>query len=331
LKTKIFFINYPNEPFRKGCMPEYDDCHLCPRDCHINRSAGKRGYCGETAQLRIASIEAHFGEEPPISGSNGSGTVFFSGCAMQCVFCQNYQISCFHMGQEMTCEKVVDRLEALYRTQAIHNVNFVTPDHFIPHTIEIVKQLRQRPLSLPILYNTSGYMKVETLRRLADYADIYMPDYKYSSGDVAYEMSRCRDYPAVALDAISEMVRQKGFLDSIMHSRETAERGVLVRHLVLPQQVENSIDALSILYTEFGAELPISLMSQYWPARMVKNAEMNRRLHSEEFYRVYEHAQSLGFQNMFVQHLPPGYDHSDDFRPDFAKEEPFEGNAAKKR
>jgi putative pyruvate formate lyase activating enzyme len=317
--------------FREFMYLEYQNCSLCPRNCQIDRYSGKKGYCGESAELRIASIEAHFGEEPPISGSNGSGTVFFSGCAMRCVFCQNYQISCFHMGEFTKETNVADRLELLYRTRDIHNVNFVTPDHFLPHTIQIVDELRQRHITLPILYNTSGYVKVSMIQRLADYADIYMPDYKYADSNLAYELSRCGDYPIVALDAIAEMVKQKGMLDSSLSGRTIATQGVLVRHLVLPGQAQNSIEALSVLYGEFGVDLPISLMSQYWPARMVANAEMNRRVSSEEFYRVYEHSRMLGFRNMFVQHLPPGDEHADDFLPDFRLERPFKGNRGKKR
>jgi len=304
----------------------YRECRLCPRLCGVDRLAGKRGFCGETAELRIASIDAHFGEEPPISGRNGSGTVFFSGCTLRCVFCQNYQISCFHMGSVTTCAEVTEKLLGLCQTKGLHNINFVTPDHFIPHTIEIATQLRERG-NIPILYNTSGYLTVPILQLLEPVADIYLPDYKYSVGSLAHELSRCRDYPLVALEAIVEMVRQKGFLDSFLQGKPVAGRGVLVRHLVMPGQVANSIDALSMLYSEFGADLPLSLMSQYWPARMVKYAALNRRLTREEFYRVYDHALQLGFKNLFVQHLADeSLEAEAPFLPDFRKERPFKGN-----
>lgn len=312
-------------------MQEYQNCALCPRNCQIDRLQGKKGFCGETAEMRIASIEAHFGEEPPISGVNGSGTVFFSGCALRCVFCQNYQISCFHVGQYLTPKQVAEKIGQLYQVQNIHNVNFVTPDHFLPHTIEIVKALRTAHIPLPVLYNTSGYQSVASIRRLQDYADMYMPDYKYADQEPAFELSRCRDYPTVALDAIAEMVRQKGFLDSVTQDRQVARRGVLVRHLVLPGYVDNSLNALSVLFTEFSADLPLSLMSQYRPVRMIKKAEMNRPLRSEEFYRVYEHALSLGFRNMFVQHPMPNRESDEDFLPDFSREKPFIGNLKKRK
>jgi putative pyruvate formate lyase activating enzyme len=303
----------------------YQNCRLCPRNCGVNRLAGHTGFCGETAELRIASIDAHFGEEPPITGSNGSGTIFFSGCSLGCVFCQNYQISCFHLGAVMTVEAVAGRIVDLYQSHHIHNVNFVTSDHYSPHTLAIVQELRKKNVRLPVLYNGSGYAKIETLLEMEDFADIYMPDYKYADIDLAHAFSRCRDYPGVALDAIAEMVRQKGFLDSFIGDRTAATRGVFVRHLVLPSHVQNSIDALSILFSEFGRELPISLMSQYWPARPMDVPELNRRISAAEFYQVYDHAMELGFNNLFVQHIQ-GAEEESDFLPDFKKERPFKGN-----
>lgn len=156
----------------------YKKCTLCPRNCMVDRTQGKIGFCGETEQLRISSIGAHFGEEPPISGTNGSGTIFFTGCSLKCCFCQNYQISFDGMGNYYTSEEVENRIEKLIQSHGIHNVNFVTPDHFFPHTIEIVKILRNHGIRIPILYNTSGYQKIESVQMLKNYADIYMPDFK---------------------------------------------------------------------------------------------------------------------------------------------------------
>lgn len=310
-------------------LTAYQSCTLCPRNCAADRASGQKGICGETAALRVSAVEAHFGEEPPISGTRGSGTVFFSGCTLRCEFCQNYQISCFHMGDVMTSIAVADRLEQLHLRRGVHNVNFVTPDHFLPHTIEIVAELKRRNVAIPILYNTSGYCKVESLREIEDAADLYMPDYKYSDPELAHALSRCRDYPGTALEAIAEMVRQKGFLDTFMTQRDAASKGVLVRHLVLPGQVKNSIDALTSLFLEFGKELPLSLMSQYWPARPSKIADLNRRVTPHEFYQVYDHAQSLGFSNMFVQHMAGWEGGESDFLPDFSNKRPFKGNMKK--
>ncbi len=304
----------------------YRCCTLCPRECRVDRTAGEMGICGESAELRVASIEAHFGEEPPISGTNGSGTLFFSGCTLLCIYCQNYQISCFHMGTLTTADKVAARLLDLVQDKGIHNINLVTPGHYLPHAIDIVRRLRSEGLTIPVVYNSSGYEKVEALAQAEDIVDIYLPDFKYSDAALAQSLSRCRDYPGVALDAVAEMVRQKGFLDHFTKRLAIATRGVLVRHLVLPGQVSNSIETLSMLYAEFGCDLPLSLMSQYSPARMVKQAELNRPLRREEFYRVYDHALELGFTHMFVQPMESQPDSEDPFLPDFREERPFKGN-----
>ncbi|MDZ7316990.1 MAG: radical SAM protein [candidate division KSB1 bacterium] len=305
----------------------YRDCRLCPRQCGVDRTAGKLGVCGESADLRIAAIEAHFGEEPPISGVHGSGTVFFSGCTLRCTFCQNYQISCEHLGEVLSVSQTADRLEALSR-RGVHNVNFVTPDHFLPHTLAVVSELRRRGVEVPILYNTSGYCRIESLRLLEGVADMYLPDYKYSDPELSRRLSHAPDYPDVALAALQEMVRQVGFLDAFVEDKPIASRGVLVRHLVLPGHVQNSIDALSTLFIEFGKELPISLMSQYWPARRQSLPEMNRRVTHDEFYTVYEHALSLGFTHLFVQHIRFEEAESE-FLPDFRQPRPFKGNLRK--
>ncbi len=315
-------------------MNNYTNCSLCPRECNIDRTQDQTGYCGETSQFRISSISAHFGEEPPISGTNGSGTIFFTGCSLKCCYCQNYQISFEGMGNFYTCTQVVDELEKLVLSYDIHNVNFVTPDHFLPHTIKIVELLRQRNLSLPILYNMSGYQKTESVKNLEDYADIYMPDFKYADRELAKELSHAEDYPDKALESLIEMVRQKGFLDSFTENKQIASRGVLVRHLILPEQVQNSKNVLSTLFIEFGREIPISLMSQYYPPerlKMDKTASiqfLKRRITLEEFEEVYEHALSLGFTNILVQY-PQDFKSlkdKDNFVPDFKKQKPFKGN-----
>ena len=313
----------------------YQNCSLCPRKCNVNRTNGHTGYCGETNKLIISSIGAHFGEEPPISGTNGSGTVFFTGCSLKCCFCQNYQISFNGMGIFYTCEQVVDKLKKLVNSHGIHNVNFVTPDHFFPHTIKIVELLREKNISIPILYNMSGYQKIESVKALDKYADIYMPDFKYADKKVAKQLSNAENYPDRALETLTEMVRQKGFLDSFTKKKQIATKGVLVRHLILPGQVQNSKDVLSTLFLELGKDIPISLMSQYYPTSMLmkndkfaKLTYMKRRITISEFKEVYEHAMSLRFRNMLVQFTQNFRSKKDktDFAPDFEKEKPFEGN-----
>ncbi|PID58958.1 radical SAM protein [candidate division KSB3 bacterium] len=309
-------------------VSHYRACDLCPHLCGVDRLQGELGYCGECAQLRIASIGAHFGEEPPISGQYGSGTVFFSGCHLQCDFCQNHQISREHLGQNMNVMDVVDRLEELTFTSQIHNVNFVTPTHVLPKTVEIIQELRGRRIEIPAIYNMSGYERREILQELEPFADIYLPDFKYADTHLGERLSHCSNYPSTALDAIAEMLRQKGFLDVFLpgHDGAIAGRGVLQRHLILPGHIQNSLDALDMLFIEFGKELPISLMSQYHPVRPCQEPGMDQRLTAEEFQRVYDHTQELGFQHLFVQYPAESRNQRPDFLPDFRKKQPFEGN-----
>ena len=321
----------------------YRSCRLCPRQCGVDRTAGQIGICGESDQLRIAAIEAHFGEEPPVSGQNGSGTVFFAGCPVRCVYCQNYQISQEGLGEPWTLQEVVDRLARLHSLQGIHNVNFVTPDHFLPHAVSVVPPLRERGVQIPVLYNLSGYQRVEIVKLLQPFADIYLPDFKYSDVSLAGNLSKAPDYPSVALDALAEMVRQKGFLDAVPGSNDdearkreglegcaVAGRGVLVRHLILPGHIQNSLDALTMLFVEFGKDLPLSLMSQYVPVRLLpQDPSLNRSVLQDEFREVLDHALSLGFKSLFVQYPGDRAGDSRPFLPDFRRPRPFEGNTGR--
>ncbi len=304
----------------------YRSCDLCPRTCRVDRTHGNSGFCGETARLRVAHVGPHFGEEPPITGTHGSGAVFFSGCGLQCTFCQNHQISRGGMGKVIGLHQLIEKIKQMILIKKVHNLNFVTPDHFTPHIIQAVSHLRRENLILPTVYNFSGYQSEKTLKSLEKYADIYLPDFKYSDSALAGRLSRCADYPQKAITAISEMVRQKGFLDCIVSGSTLATKGVLVRHLILPGAIENSIEALTILFIEFGANLPISLMSQYYPVVRHKNAELNRTITDQEFGEVYDHANQLGFQHMFVQFPEPYPDystHRPSFLPDFKNKQPF--------
>jgi putative pyruvate formate lyase activating enzyme len=291
--------------------------------------------------MRIAALEPHLGEEPPISGSRGSGTIFFAGCSLQCQYCQNAQISREGLGRVWTVEEVMERIADLQARRGIHNIHFVTPDHFLPHTVRITEALRQRGMDLPTVYNLSGYQRVESLRMIEPWADIYLPDFKYSDPNLAARLSNASDYPGVALDALAEMVRQKGFLDVFPetadpedHPREdsqqrvTARRGVLVRHLILPGELQNSCQALTMLFLEFGPDLPLSLMSQYAPVRHFPHfPALNRALHRNEFDEVLGHASALGFERLYVQY-PETWtkEKTRPFVPDFSKDHPFEGN-----
>lgn len=275
--------------------------------------------------MRIAWVGPHFGEEPPISGERGSGTVFFTGCPLRCVFCQNHQISHEGLGEVVTVEALVERSVGLAKAEGVHNVNFVSPDPFFPQTVDVVAGLRQRGFELPVVYNLSGYQSVEVLGWVEEAADIYLPDYKYGDSRVAAQYASCPDYPGVALEAIEVMLKQKGVLDVFEGGGSPAGRGVLVRHLVLPGHVENSLNALTSLFVEFGAELPVSLMSQYRPRTDRLPGSLTRRLSKEEFDRVYAHAGELGFRHLFVQFPEGGSD--DSFFPDFRDARPFKGGA----
>jgi putative pyruvate formate lyase activating enzyme len=311
----------------------------------VDRIAGGLGFCGEGARLRIADIEAHLGEEPPIRGENGSGAVFFSGCSLRCDFCQNYQISREGWGRDWTPREVVDHLVMLHKQRKIHNVNFVTPDHFLPHTISVVRLLREKGICLPTVYNLSGYQALPSLRLIESVADIYLPDFKFADATLAHRFSQAGDYAKVALAALSEMVRQKGFLDTLASQGtgpsgstsmddfySPAGNGVLVRHLILPGHIRNSIEALSMLFVEFGKDLPISLMSQYVPIQpFPRGSSLNRRVSQVEFEKVLQHAQELGLRNVFVQYPSVSRPDTEPFLPDFRAPHPFPGNTGDKR
>jgi len=312
----------------------FESCCLCPRACRVNRSAegveARRGMCGETHQLRVAHVGAHFGEEPPISGDRGSGTVFFTGCPLRCAFCQNIQISQGKVGSVLTPDGLVARIETMIQAQSVHNVNFVTPDHFFPHVFRVVDLLRAKGHTLPFVYNLSGYQSAHLLRKAERYADIYLPDFKYADPRLAAKLSRCLDYPTVALEAIALMASQKGFLDTcgVEGGPAVATKGLLVRHLILPGFVENSMEALTTLFIEFGPKLPISLMSQYQPVVHHRVPSLNRLISEREFQTVYHHGLELGFEHLFVQfpERAAGPGCPSPFVPDFEKAEPFEGN-----
>jgi len=277
-------------------------------------------------------VGPHFGEEPPISGKNGSGTVFFTGCSLKCSYCQNHQISHHGLGASTSVEKLGVKIAYMIEYDHVHNINFVTPDHFFPHLFKLVSLLRRNGFNLPIVYNLSGYQSVESLKSARDYVDIYLPDFKYSDPSLAAALSKCRNYPQVALEAIVEMVSQKGFLDSSFTGAPLASRGVLVRHLILPGKVANSINALTTLFVEFGPDLPLSLMSQYQPVVHQEDGDLNRPVSKEEFNRVYIYAQELGFQHLFAQFPEKGTSQHralSPFLPDFERSDPFPATDAR--
>lgn len=283
-------------------------CTLCPRECRVNRMAGQTGICGETAILRGARAALHFWEEPCISGKSGSGTVFFSGCSVGCVFCQNQSIAHGETGFSITSKRLSEIFLELQEQNA-NNINLVTPTHFIPQIREALLLSRDAGLSIPIVYNTSGYEKVESLLLLHGLVDIYMPDCKYVSSELSTRYSHCSDYFAQASRAIVEMVHQVGtplfFGDpeEDSYSDEVLmKRGVLVRHLLLPGCVEDSKQVLSWLHETFGEQIYISIMRQYTPLPHVAAfPELNRTVTDDEYEELVDYAISIGIEQAFIQ------------------------------
>ena len=306
------------------CFQAYNNCLLCPRKCGVNRSAGHTGYCDETATLRIASIGPHFGEEPSFSGTRGSGTLFFTGCSTRCFFCQNYQISQEGLGEVYTVEACIDSCRKLV-AQGVHNLNFVTPDHFWPHIQVICTRLREEGVDLPFLLNGSGYHRPELIEDYARQIDIFMPDFKFADATLAAHCMNDANYPTIALEALRKMISLKGFLFPWDPSgKDPAQKGVLVRHLIMPGYVENSLSVLRLLHQEFGPDLPLSIMSQFHPVPACeKHRDCTRKLNATEFNAVYELAVELEFTHAYIQDIPE----DDQFLPDFSKESPFAGNA----
>ena len=273
-------------------------CNICPRKCNIDRSS-EQGFCGESETLRVARIAPHHFEEPPISGTRGSGTVFFSGCSLKCVFCQNKVISRDGgLGKQLSADELYEKILELAES-GVHNINLVTPTHFIGALLPILERLKSSgELRIPIVYNSSGYERVESLRSLDGLVDIYMPDFKYASGELAERYSAAPDYPEVAEAAIREMIRQRGRYRYSTDEPEILESGVLVRHLVLPSHRADSIEVLHRLRAIADPEdILISIMSQYTPdfALDTPYKNLHRRLTSFEYTAVCREADSLGF------------------------------------
>lgn len=278
----------------------YENCILCPRNCNTNRNDGNIGACMVSGKLKLARAALHYWEEPCISGEAGSGAVFFSGCSLHCVFCQNEEISRGQSGKEIGKERLVEIFLELQEKGA-NNINLVTPGQYVPHIIWAVEQARNQGLKLPIVYNTSSYEKVEILRRLEGIVDIYLPDFKYMSPDIAMKYSKAKDYPEVAKAAIAEMVRQQ---PSPVFDEETElmKRGVIVRQLLLPNLLEDAKAIVKYLYDAYGDNIYLSLMSQFTPLSNVENyPELNRKVSEKEYEEYVNYAIELGVENGFIQ------------------------------
>jgi putative pyruvate formate lyase activating enzyme len=298
------------------------DCRLCPRECRVNRFNTSDGYCGTDAGLNIASICNHRGEEPPISGPFGICNIFFSGCNLRCVYCQNHDISqpgSLYRQQNIDLETVLDSIEEIL-SSGVKAVGFVSPSHVVPQVMAVIRGLDRRGINPIIVYNTNGYDKPETLREIADSIDVYMPDYKYVTNDLSSLYSDAYNYPDVALKALKEMYYQKGS-SLITDENGIAEYGILIRHLVLPGYAEESKKVLNSIASELSPGLSISLMSQYHPAHLVKrHPVLGRSIYKSEYESVTAEMEKLGFRNGWLQD-PESYNN---YLPDFNKENPFE-------
>jgi len=299
-----------------------EDCTLCPRECRINRFEGGSGYCGTDAGLNIASVCIHRGEEPVISGEGGICNIFFAGCNLHCLYCQNHEISqggtiISTKGTEL--EEVLDQIVKML-SKGIAAVGFVSPSHVVPQVKAIIRGLNSRGYKPVTVYNTNGYDKQETIRSLSGMIDVYLPDWKYVTKEIATSYSDASDYSEIALKAIKEMYYQKGSTVAIDENGR-AENGLLIRHLVLPGHAEESKKVLRSIAEELSPGVHLSLMSQYHPTALVRNHQiLNRPLYKAEYESVVETMESLGFRNGWVQDM----DSTMNYRPDFSKENPFE-------
>ncbi|MBN1693067.1 MAG: radical SAM protein [Dehalococcoidales bacterium] len=297
------------------------ECDICPRECGVNRLDGKLGKCNSGLLPIVSSYCAHHGEEPALSGSWGSGTIFFGNCNMRCVYCQNYQISQspeLQNGNEVSTRALAERMLYLQDELHCHNINLVTPSHFVPQIVRALVEAVPMGLRLPLVYNTSSYDSVKTLKELDGIISIYLADIRYASNESGRKYSRVRHYADYARAAIIKMQRQVG--DLIMDRDGIAQKGLIIRHLILPNGIAGSEDSLRWLVEEVSPRVAVSIMSQYYPThRAYKYKELNRKILPQEYQEVVDIAERLGIENGWLQ----GMASTQSYRPDFTDEEPF--------
>lgn len=280
-------------------MNKYEDCLLCPRKCGINRSTGQTGVCGVSSEIKVARAALHYWEEPCISGKRGSGAVFFSGCSMHCVSCQNREISDGKAGKVISKERLSDIFMEL-ADKGANNINLVTPGQYIPDIVWAVNDAKSRGMKLPIIYNTSGYENVTELKLLEGIVDVYLPDFKYMDSTLSARYSRAKDYPSVAKQALSEMVRQQPDV-VIDDATGLIQKGVIVRQLLLPGHVNDAKAVLKYLYDTYHDHVYISMMSQFTPIALKDYPEINRTVTRREYERLVDYALEIGITNAFIQ------------------------------
>lgn len=280
-------------------MNKYENCLLCPRKCGINRSTGQTGVCGVSSEIKVARAALHYWEEPCISGKRGSGAVFFSGCSLHCVFCQNREISDGKAGKVISKERLSDIFMEL-ADKGANNINLVTPGQYIPDIVWAVNDAKSRGMKLPIIYNTSGYENVTELKLLEGIVDVYLPDFKYMDSTLSARYSRAKDYPSVAKQALSEMVRQQPDV-VIDDATGLIQKGIIVRQLLLPGHVNDAKAVLKYLYDTYHDHVYISMMSQFTPIALKDYPEINRTVTRREYERLVDYALEIGITNAFIQ------------------------------
>ena len=295
----------------------FKDCVLCPRECHVDRTAGELGYCRLPADIVMDCALAHHGEEPPLSGTNGAGTIFLSSCNLGCIYCQNYQISHNTQGRNLTILQLATVMLDLQKS-GCHNVEPVTPTPQAPLLMEALCLARAQGLTVPFVYNCGGYENPDIIKLLDGMVDIYLPDFKYGLEKDALDFSSAPGYPRFALDSIKEMVKQVG--DGLELKNGVAQKGIIIRHLVLPDRIENSKEVLRMIKKEISTSVQLSLMSQYTPVAKVRNHPiLKRRITKHEYEQVTDYALKSGFDNIFVQEV-----NDYELTPDFDQSNPFD-------
>jgi putative pyruvate formate lyase activating enzyme len=291
-----------------------NSCSICPRNCRADRINNNKGFCGENAAVRVARASLHMWEEPCISGSKGSGTVFFMGCNLKCVFCQNRSIALGERknGRELTIRQL-SRLFLLLQEKNAHNINLVTPSHFVPQIAEALVEAKYNGLTIPIVYNTSSYEKIETLKMLEGLVDIYLPDLKYFDREISARYSNAPDYFDYACKAVAEMVRQVG--KPVFDEEGIMRKGVIIRHMIMPGHTLDSRRLIRYIYEKYGDDVYISIMNQYTPPSELSGYdEIKRKVTKREYEKVINFCLSLGVENAFIQE---GDTASESFIPDF--------------
>lgn len=291
-------------------IKQLDKCEICPRKCKVNRNNNQIGWCKSTDRVKIGLYSTHNFEEPCISGDKGSGTVFFSNCTMNCIFCQNYEISQLGKGKEISIEEL-SNIFIMQQEKGVHNINLVTPTSYVYQIIEAIKIAKAKGLNIPIVYNTNGYENIETIKALNGYVDVYLPDLKYAEEKLAIEYSGAKNYFEIATKAIKEMIKQVGNIK--LNEDGIIQKGVIIRHLVLPNHIENSKKVLLWIKQNLPNDIYVSIMAQYFPTYKAKeNPKLNRKLTKKEWEQIEKYVEEIDIENGFIQELG---DHEEEYVP----------------